>query len=140
MNTQFYFKSLRKIHLILKKMLHLNRRYLLKYTLMTSVPRNWIPFIPVHTNDVTTLPSNPLRKHIQLQRATVIDPIDKTSIGPYSRLLSEVKPHYYIDEAEVPRNGIIVSENCSGLYGTLEKFSFGLDEKKFMVQAKALVD
>jgi len=84
----------------------------LKYTLMTSVPRNWIPFIPVHTNDVTTLPSNPLRKHIQLQRATMIDAIDKTCIRPNSRLLSEVKPHYYVDEAEVPRNGIIVSENC----------------------------
>ena len=85
----------------------------LKYRLMTSVPRNWIPFIPVHTSEVTTTSTlDPLHKHIELQRATMINPFDKTCIRPNSRLLNEVQSPYYVDEAEVPRNGIIVSENC----------------------------
>jgi hypothetical protein len=79
---------------------------------MTSVPRNRIPFILVHTSEVKTSTLNPLHKHIELQRATMINPVDKTCIRPNSRLFSEVKPHDYVDEPEVPRNGIIVSENC----------------------------
>ncbi len=84
----------------------------LKYRLMTSIPRNWIPFIPVHTTELTTGPSDPIQKHIELQRASMINAADQTCIRPNSRLLSEVKSPYYIDEAEVPRNGITVSESC----------------------------
>lgn len=84
----------------------------LKYRLMTSVPRNWIPFIPVHTTELTTGPIDPSRKHIELQRASMINAADQTCIRPNSRLLSEVKSPYYIDEEVVPRNGISVSESC----------------------------
>ena len=45
----------------------------LKYRLMTSVPRNWIPFIPVHTTKLTTGTSNPSQRHIELQRASMLD-------------------------------------------------------------------
>jgi hypothetical protein len=41
----------------------------------------------------------------------MINPIDGTSILPNSRIISEVKP-YYIDESEIPRTGIILSEKC----------------------------
>ncbi len=84
----------------------------LKYRLMTSVPRNWIPFIPVHTTELTAGPLDPSQKHIELQRASMINAADQTCIRPNSRLLSEVQSPYYIDEAEVPRNGISVSESC----------------------------
>jgi hypothetical protein len=85
----------------------------LKYTFMTSVPRNWIPFVPVHATKETTSSSlDSLQKHIKLQRASMINLVDGTRIRPNSRLLNEVQPHYYVDEAEVPRNGIVASENC----------------------------
>jgi hypothetical protein len=42
----------------------------------------------------------------------MIDPVDQTCIRPNSRLLNEVQSPYYIDEEEVPRNGITVSECC----------------------------
>jgi hypothetical protein len=84
----------------------------LKYTLMTSVPRNWIPFIPVHTTQITTAPLDPLLRHIELQRACMINPVDKSLIRPNSRLLNEVVSPYYIDESEVPRSGIVLSESC----------------------------
>jgi len=54
----------------------------IKYTLMTSVPRNWIPFIPVHTTEVITAPLDSLKKHIELQRASMINPIDKQKPSP----------------------------------------------------------
>ena len=84
----------------------------LKYTLMTSIPRNWIPFIPVHTTEITTAPLDSLHKHIELQRGSLIDPVEKIPIRPNSRLLNEVISPYYIDESEVPRSGIVVSESC----------------------------
>jgi hypothetical protein len=83
-----------------------------KYTLMTTVPWNWIPFIPIHTNkflpeSMTNLPSY---SHIKLQRGAMIDPETKKVIRPNSRLLDNVQPRYYIDESEIPRSGIVVSE------------------------------
>jgi len=71
-----------------------------------------IPFIPVHTTEVTTSPLDPSHKHIELQRASMINPVDKTRIRPNSRLLSGVQPRYYVDEEEVPRTRIILSEKC----------------------------
>lgn len=79
---------------------------------MTSVPRNWIPIIPVHVADGPNSTLDPLHKHIKLQRASMVDPINSKSIRPDSRLLKEVTTPYYIEEQEVPRNGITVSENC----------------------------
>jgi len=87
----------------------------IKYTIMTDVPWNWIPFIPGHTikeiSSPTTISPDPSHKHIQLQRAAMINPIDRTPILPNSRLINEVQPQYYIDESEIPRSGIILSEN-----------------------------
>lgn len=88
----------------------------IKFTIMTGVPWNWIPFIPLHTtkeiSSPTTTPPDPSHKHIELQRAAMINPFDKTPILPNSRLINEVQPQYYIDESEIPRSGIILSENC----------------------------
>jgi hypothetical protein len=84
----------------------------LKYRLMTSVPRNWIPFIPVHATELTTHSTDPIQKYIELQRASMFNPADLSPIRPNSRLLNEVISPYYIDESEVPRNGVTVSENC----------------------------
>lgn len=83
-----------------------------KYILMTTVPWNWIPFIPVHTTEFlsggVTVP--PTHMYIELQRAAMINPITgTTTIKPNSRLLNEVQPHYYIDESEIPRAGVIYS-------------------------------
>jgi len=103
----------------------------LKYRLMTSVPRNWIPFIPVHTTKLTNGPSDPIHKHIELQRATMINPADQTCIRPNSRLLNEVQSPYYIDEEEVPRNGIIVSESCQWTVWHTGKTFLWISRKKF---------
>jgi hypothetical protein len=89
----------------------------IKYTIMTDVSWNWIPFIPVHVTakeipSATTIPPDPSHKHIQLQRAAMINTVDRTPILPNSRLINEVQPQYYIDESEIPRSGIILSENC----------------------------
>jgi|GEM_PF-6618838 len=83
----------------------------LKYNLMTRVPRNWIPFIPVHADNQTS-PIDPVKKHIVLQRASMINSTNQKCIRPNSRLLSEVQSPYYVDEAEVPRNGVNVTESC----------------------------
>ena len=85
-----------------------------KYSLMTTVPWNCIPFIPVHTTKFLSDPANnpPTNAHIELQRGAMIDPKTEEAIRPNSRLLSEVQGSYYIDESEVPRSGVIVSEKC----------------------------
>jgi hypothetical protein len=83
----------------------------LKYNLMTSVPRNWIPFIPVQANNQTIGPIDPVQKHIVLQRASMINSTNQRCIRPNSRLLSEVNSPYYVDEAEVPRSGVNVTES-----------------------------
>jgi hypothetical protein len=84
------------------------------YTIMTGVPWNWIPFIPVHTTEEisSSTPIDPSHKHIVLQRASMINPIDSTPILPNSRIINEVQSPYYIDESEIPRTGIILSEKC----------------------------
>jgi hypothetical protein len=81
------------------------------YTLMTSVPEHWIPFIPVHIeND---------NRQIQLQRAAMPRLLEgeqgvvPAKIVPRTRLLREgldVVPAtpYYVAEEEVERAGTIV--------------------------------
>ncbi|MBK9450946.1 MAG: hypothetical protein IPN95_16370 [Bacteroidetes bacterium] len=70
----------------------------IRYLLGTTVPENWIPFIPVHMNGSDT--------EIQLQRAKM-----PNSKGPMGRLLQEVPAPYYIQEEEVPRSGVIVERS-----------------------------
>ncbi len=80
------------------------------YQLMTSVPENWIPFIPVHIeND---------NREIQLQRASMPriipgDPNPPEKIKPRTVLLRQgldeipAEP-YFVHEEEVPRAGVRV--------------------------------
>jgi hypothetical protein len=67
----------------------------IRYVAGTTVPDNWIPFIPVHIEG-----SN---REIRLQRARM--PAAKR---PQGVLLTEKTAPYYIDESEIPRAGVIV--------------------------------
>lgn len=68
----------------------------IRYLIGTSVPQNWIPFIPVHKEDSL--------QEIRLQRAKI-----PNAPPPASQLLTEQQPVHFIEEEEVPRAGIIVS-------------------------------
>jgi hypothetical protein len=65
------------------------------YLLGTTVPKNWIPFIPVHAEGSVS--------EIRLQRARMVggDP-------PRGWLLREPRSPYFVEEEEVPRAGIYV--------------------------------
>jgi hypothetical protein len=65
------------------------------YLLGTTVPKNWIPFIPVHAEGSVS--------EIRLQRARMVggDP-------PRGWLLREPRSPYFLEEEEVPRAGIYV--------------------------------
>jgi hypothetical protein len=84
----------------------------IRYRVMSTVPENWIPFIPVHVDG-----SN---RQIQLQRAALPrilegDPDPPQKVRPRTRLLREglddmpPKP-YHVFEEEVPRAGTRVFE------------------------------
>jgi hypothetical protein len=85
------------------------------YQAMTSVPENWIPFVPVHIKE--TDPSN---RETQLQRASMLriiegDPVEPpVKVKPLTSMLRqglEDQPQasaYYIHEEEVPRAGVRV--------------------------------
>lgn len=70
----------------------------IRYILGTTVPSNWIPFIPVHVEgDIA---------EIRLQRARF--PQGKK---PRGVLLSEKKPPYYVDENILGSAGLLVSRS-----------------------------
>jgi hypothetical protein len=84
----------------------------IRYRVMSTVPENWIPFIPVHVDG-----SN---RQIQLQRAALPrilegDPNPPEKVQPRTRLLREglddtpAQP-YFVFEEEVPRAGTRVLE------------------------------
>lgn len=85
----------------------------IKYQLMNTVPENWIPFIPVHT-DAT-------KRQIKLQRASMPrflknDEDDPQTVKPRTSLLrqglDQVTPEkYFIHEEEVPRAGTLVKQS-----------------------------
>lgn len=81
-----------------------------RYTLANSVPDNWIPFIPVHTENTN--------RSIRLQRAAMprLFKQSYSHVRPRTRLLREglngqnvQQSPYYINEEEVPRAGIQLS-------------------------------
>jgi hypothetical protein len=83
----------------------------IKYSLMTSVPEHWIPFIPVHIEDDN--------REIQLQRAAMprllegLTGVIPEKIQPRTQFLREgldADPavSYYLAEEEVPRSGTIL--------------------------------
>ena len=70
------------------------------YRAMTSVPENWIPFIPVHVPGDT--------RAIQLQRAAIPGVVDAAPVRPRTSLLREgfdAGRQYFINEEEVPQTG-----------------------------------
>jgi hypothetical protein len=81
-----------------------------RYNIMTTVPENWIPFVPEH------VPDN--NRQIQLRRAAMPRyPFDLTTdfkrVRPRTTLLREgldANKPYYIHEEEVPRAGMRVAE------------------------------
>jgi hypothetical protein len=84
---------------------------LVRYEVMSSVPEQWIPMIPVHiTGD---------SRHIQLQRAAMPrvfagDPDPPLPVRPRTWLmrqgLDDTPAHgYLLHEEEVPRAGVVVS-------------------------------
>ena len=84
----------------------------LRYRVMTTVPENWIPFIPVH------VPGS--NREIQLQRASLPrilegDPDPPVKVQPRTILLREgldrapAQP-YFLFEEEVPRAGTRLTE------------------------------
>jgi hypothetical protein len=70
----------------------------IRYVLGTTVPENWIPFVPVHMEG-----NDP---EIRLQRAQM--PGAKGALGT---VLTEKPAPYFIFEEEVPRSGVIVQRS-----------------------------
>ncbi len=70
----------------------------IKYILGTTVPDNWIPFIPVHLNGNDS--------EIQLQRA-------RMPAAPLAKgiILTEKPAPFFINEEEIPRSGILVQRS-----------------------------
>jgi hypothetical protein len=83
----------------------------LRYQVMNTVPENWIPFIAVRPEGE--------ERQIQLQRAAMPrllegDPDDPQKVRPRSVLLREgldAGLPYYVNEEEVPRAGIRISQS-----------------------------
>ena len=83
----------------------------IKYSLMTSVPENWIPFVPVHIEDDN--------REIQLQRAAMprllegAEGITPQKIVPRTQVLREgldalTAVTYFVAEEEVERAGTVI--------------------------------
>jgi hypothetical protein len=77
----------------------------IRYALGTTVPENWIPFLPVH------IPGS--NQDIRFQRAAMpeMGMPPKQVIKPKGVLLQEVKPLYFINEEEIPYSGTIVKRS-----------------------------
>jgi hypothetical protein len=74
----------------------------IRYLLGTTVPENWIPFLPVHQPGSA--------QDIRFQRAAMpklgVPPRDV--VKAKGVLLTEVQPLYFVDEGEIPYAGTIV--------------------------------
>jgi hypothetical protein len=74
------------------------------YEAMTSVPENWIPFIPAHVGDGN--------RSILLQRAAMPSVVDGLPVHPRTALLREgfdAGKQYFVNEEEVPQAGTRLS-------------------------------
>lgn len=69
----------------------------IRYVLGSTVPENWIPFIPVPI---------PASSEVRLQRARM-----PQAPAPRSRVVSEKETPYFVEESEVPRAGVIVERS-----------------------------
>jgi hypothetical protein len=70
----------------------------IRYILGTTVPKNWIPFIPVHAEGSVS--------EIRLQRARMVG-----GQPPRGWLLREPQSPYFVEEEEVPRTGVYVERS-----------------------------
>ncbi|SOD22609.1 hypothetical protein [Nitrosomonas ureae] len=70
----------------------------IRYVVGTTVPKNWIPFIPVHAEGSVS--------EIRLQRARMVG-----GESPRGWLLREPGSPYFVEEEEVPRTGIYVERS-----------------------------
>lgn len=105
----------------------------IEYKLGTTVPENWIPFIPVRLGSVTS-------HEIQLRRAAMprlIPGLPITRIRPRTDLLKEgYDPSipkwnaYYVFEEEVPRSGAIVTRTWQRTRGMDGKVYTWLGRRK----------
>ncbi len=68
------------------------------YVAGTTVPKNWIPFIPVHAEGSVA--------EVRLQRARMAG-----GEPPRGRLLREVRSPYFVEEEEIPRAGSYVERS-----------------------------
>lgn len=83
----------------------------IRYDLMSNVPENWIPFIPVH------LPGD--NRSIQLQRAALLrilegDPNTPLKVQPRTTLIRaglDSGQTYFLHEEEVPRAGVWLTQH-----------------------------
>jgi len=75
-----------------------NNKVPVRYIAGTTVPDNWIPFIPVHMEGMD--------REIRLQRARM--PAAKGALGI---LLTEKAAPYFVNEEEVSRAGVIVQRS-----------------------------
>lgn len=75
----------------------------IRYVLGTSVPENWIPFIPVHKPG-----SN---QDINFQRASMpnMNNSDEEVVKAKGVMLNEVPAPYFINEEEIPYSGTLMS-------------------------------
>lgn len=69
-----------------------------RYTLGTTVPQHWIPFVAVHKQGS--------EKETRFQRARMPNAKPAASL-----LLTEVQPVHFIEEQEVPRSGVIIERS-----------------------------
>ncbi len=67
----------------------------IRYILGTTVPYNWIPFIPVHIEGSDA--------EIQFQRAAMAG-----AKGALGQIISETPAPYYINQEEIPGSGVII--------------------------------
>lgn len=79
----------------------------ISYRLATTVPENWIPFIPVHLPGST--------REIQLQRAAmprVVVGLPPAAVAPRGRILRPAdRAQYFVHEEEVSRAGAVVTRS-----------------------------
>jgi hypothetical protein len=85
----------------------------IRYQVMTSVPENWIPMIPVHMDPGDS-------REVQLQRAAMLriltgDPDLPVPVRPRTSLLRQgldeaTQSPYFLHEEEVPRAGVRVTK------------------------------
>src|SRR5262249_27831966 len=74
----------------------------IRYVLGTTVPENWIPFLPVHQ------PGSVQQIHFQRAAMPKLGVPPKDVIKAKGAILNEVQPLYYINEEEIPNAGSIV--------------------------------